>query len=210
MRTRIAILVLALALLGGCSRGKPARGPAPPDPLAAVPADDLFQRGVQFRRAGDFIRAEQYLAASRDRGYPEGKVIHELIGVCIDANRYQAALRYASPYLSRNPDDWTLRYLVGSLYLATGEAERARTELVRVTAQNPEAAEPYYLLALAYSERLDQPEQAAAAFEAYLARAPNGEHAAEARAWLDTAAEKKPAPQPAPTPTSPPEGEPTP
>ena len=69
-------------------------------------AEALFQRGVELHRAGDFIRSEQYLSAARDRGYDEGAVVRELIGVCIDGSRYQAALRHALPYLSDHPEDW--------------------------------------------------------------------------------------------------------
>ena len=184
MTTRIAPIALALALACGCASQAPPPTSAPGDPLATAPADDLFQRGVELRRAGDYIRAEQYLAAARDRGFEEERVVRELIGVCIDASRYQAALGHAAPFLSRHPDDWALRYMVGSLYLATGDAARALPELERVTSEHPEAPGPHYTLAVAYSERLDRPADATVAFRTYLERAPDGEHAAEARAWL--------------------------
>jgi len=184
MTARLTAIAIALALAAGCTNKAPARKTAPGDPLASAPPQTLFARGVELRAAGDFIRAEQYLAAARDRGFDAASVIHELVGVCIDASRFQAALRYAVPYLSRHPEDWALRYLVGSLYLAVGEATRARAELERVTVEHPDAPAPHYQLARAYSERLDRPKEASAAFRTYLELAPDGEHAAEARAWL--------------------------
>lgn len=184
MTTRLCSIALVISLACGCASQASPKEPAPADPLADAPAETLFQRGVELRRAGDFIRAEQYLAAARDRGYDEAKVVRELIGVCIDGSRYQAALRYALTYLSDHPEDWALRHLVGSLYLATGDLEHALPELQRVTAEKPNEPEPHYTLARAYAEELDRPEDASASFRTYLQLAPDGKHAAEARAWL--------------------------
>lgn len=184
MTTRLCSIAVLVALACGCASKAQPQAPAPADPLATAPAETLFQRGVELRRAGDFIRAEQYLAAARDRGHDEGLVIRELIGVCIDGSRYQAALRHALPYLSRHPEDWALRHLVGSLYLATGDLANALPELERVTAEQPQAPEPHYTLARAYADHFERPEDASASFRTYLELAPEGEHAAEARAWL--------------------------
>jgi len=181
---RSIAVTTALALACSCASKASPEAPRQGDPLTTAPPETLFQRGVELRSAGDFIRSEQYLAAARDRGYDEDKVVRELIGVCIDGSRYQAALRHAVPYLSRHPDDWALRHLVGSLYLATGDLAHAVPELERVTTEQPQAAEPHFTLARAYAERLDRPEEASANFRTYLQLAPEGEHAAEARAWL--------------------------
>lgn len=184
MRTYRFLVVVALALAGACAGRNTERVRVPGDPLAETPAATLFQRGVELRRSGDYVRAEQYLAAARDRGHDASAVVYELVGVCIDAARYRAALRYAVPHLERNPDDWALRYLVASLYLAVGETPRARDELERVVADRPDEPEPRFLLAIVWADYLQQPGAAAAHLEAYLALAPDGRHAAEARARL--------------------------
>lgn len=183
MSGRVICIALVTAALVSCG-GAPPPGPAPSDPLTGVSAAELFARGTELRQAGDYVRAEQYFAAAGDKGHDETEVVNSLIGVSIDAARYQAALRYALPYLERHPEDWALRYLVGSLHLATGEAARARTELQRTIASRPAEPGPHYLLAITFAEQFAQPEAAEAEFRAYLELAPQGPHAAEARAWL--------------------------
>ncbi len=180
-------LVLAAALALVACGGAPKRAAAPPDPLVEVSADELYRRGVEQHRAGDYVRAEQYLQAARDRGYDPDQVVSELIGVCVDASRYQAALRYALPHLDKHPDDWSLRYLVASLYLATDEPAQARAELERTIAKQPDQPGPHYLLGFTLAEKLNQPEAASRAYQRYLELAPEGEHAAEARDWLEAA-----------------------
>ncbi len=183
-----------IAILVSCG-GAPPPGPAPGDPLADVSAAELFARGTELRGAGDYVRAEQYFAAARDKGHDEGEVVGSLIGVSIDAARYQAALRYALPYLERHPEDWALRYLVGSLHLATGDAKRARAELERTIVSRPDEPGPHYLLGITFAEQFAQPEAARGEFRAYLELAPKGRHAAEAREWLAGAGKARPEPR---------------
>ena len=187
-----AVLITMLVSCGGA----PPPEPAPGDPLAEVSAAELFVRGTELRQAGDFVRAEQYFVAARDKGHNEGEIIGSLIGVSIDAARYQAALRYALPYLERHPDDWALRYLVGSLHLATGDAQRARAQLERAITSRPDEPGPHYLLAITIAEKFAQPEAAQAEFRAYLELAPDGRHAAEAREWLSGVGKARPLEKP--------------
>lgn len=176
-------------LLGAVACGPPpsAKEPATGDPVAAVSAEQLFRTGVALGQRGDHVRAEQYLVSAREQGYPEDEVLPALIQTCLAASRLQAALGYATPYLERHPHAWPLRYLVASIHLGLGHAERSREELEAVLDVAPDAPEPHFLLARVLRSHLDDPEAAAPHFERYLELAPNGERAAEARQALGEA-----------------------
>jgi predicted Zn-dependent protease len=172
---------LALCLLIGCAH---ATAPAPAgDPLAAISANDLFARGERYREAGDFVRAEQYVAAALERGYPEPEATSALIRICVEGSHLAAALRHARAHLVRHPDDWAMRYLVASLLHALDDDLAARSELERVVAQKPAEAKPRFLLAVVL-DHLGQAPAAEAELRRYLALAPSGEHAFEASARL--------------------------
>ena len=83
MSDRLA-LAMALALVAACAEG-PARptSPTPGDAIRNVPADELYRRGIALGHAGDLIRAEQYLAAAIDRGYPAEQALPPLLRVCV-------------------------------------------------------------------------------------------------------------------------------
>lgn len=172
-------LVLA-AGLAGCATG----APRAPDPALGETARDLFAEGLRAQRAGDGVRAEQYLAAAFEQGHPAHEVMPALLAVCIAADRYETALSYARARLLAAPEDWPLRYLVAALEVALGQAERARTELDELVAVDPTRAEPHFLLAVLARDHDRDAQAARRAFAAYLARAPAGRHAAEARRFL--------------------------
>jgi predicted small lipoprotein YifL len=65
----VFIVILAFAAVG-CVRKGPA-GQPPDDPIAEVPARDLFRKGLGHGRRGDLTRAEQYLSAALLKGYPK-------------------------------------------------------------------------------------------------------------------------------------------
>ncbi len=174
------ILVAALALAGcGATAGTETEHAA--DPLDGVAAEELYQRGLALSQAGDFIRAEQYLASAIDRGYPEDEGMPALIEACVQSSRLSAALAYAEPYLTRHPTHWALRLLVASIHMALGNHERARDELQRVLTDAPE--EPptaHYFLAVLSRDDLDDEAAAQEHFRRYLALAPEGPHREEA------------------------------
>lgn len=163
-------------------------------PLGAL---ELRARGIAALRAGDDVRAEQYLTLAMRAGAPESSVIAPLVQACAGGSRLQSALAHALPYLGRHPDAWRLRQLVAAIELALGRTQRAREELARVTRDHPHVAAAHYLLAVIARDQLGDAPAASAAFAAYLRDHPDGEHAAEARSWLRDQAGASPAAEPA-------------
>lgn len=186
MRRWVMRVLIGLALLSaGCattSQSAPARQPG--DPLAEVSGRELYQRGVALGEAGDFVRAEQYLAAAVERGYPQERVLPKLLQVCIGASRLRAALTYAEPYLVAHPNAWSLRYLVASIHLGLGQVDEAQQLLEQTVRAAPDRPEPHYLLAVLLRDERGDPGRAAEHFREYLDRAPaDGTHVEEARLW---------------------------
>lgn len=192
-----AALAIALALAAACAEA-PAKSPAgaPGDPLRSVPAAELYRRGIALGEAGDLIRAEQYLAAAIDRGYPAERALPPLLRVCLASSRLRAALSHAEPYLEAHPNAWSLRYLVGSIYLGIGNYEQARESLERVIADAPDQPDAYYLLGVVLRDGVGDRPAAARRFERYLELAPDGQHVSDAREALF--ALRRPAPPVAP------------
>lgn len=198
-------VVLGLAIMGvACGAPRPRVDAAPPtDPLEQAPPEQLFQTGLVLASRGSLVRAEQYIAASIDRGYPEERGLPVLLRVCIASSRYGMALSYAEPYLRRNPNAWALRFLVASVYLGMGHPERAVSELETVIQLAPDEAAPHYLLgALLRSELDDGTDRATQHLRRYLELAPDGPHAQEVAHLLTrtgavppTASEPSPEPE---------------
>lgn len=195
-------LALVLALVAACAEA-PARptSPTPGDAIRNVPADELFRRGIALGHAGDLIRAEQYLAAAIDRGYPAEQALPPLLRVCVASSRLRAALSHAEPYLQKHPDAWSLRYLVASIHLGIGNMEAARTSLERVITDAPDQPDAYFLLGVVLRDGAGDRPGAARRFERYLELAPDGAHVSEARAALMALRQPPPA---APAPPAPP------
>lgn len=181
------LLILGTGLLSvqvGCgSRMSADEPPAHSDPIAQVPANELYEQGVARAQRGDLGRAEQYIAAALSKGYPHGEALPMLLRLCVSANRYQHALRYARPYLQRYPGDWALRYLVASILVAMGHKDHAQEELREVLRAVPEEPGPHFLMAELM--RATSESQAREHYERYLELAPNGRNSAAARAALD-------------------------
>jgi Flp pilus assembly protein TadD len=163
-----------------------ADGPGPADPVTELEGQELFARAMSLAQGGDLVRAEQYIVASIQQGYPEDRALPALLRVCVAASRMRVALGYAQPYLQRHPDDWRLRYLVATIHHGLGNLEQAQEELLRVIEAAPNQPMPRYLLAtilVAQGEVSAGQEQAGH----YLRIAPSGEHARELEDLLDHA-----------------------
>ncbi|MBN1653747.1 MAG: tetratricopeptide repeat protein [Deltaproteobacteria bacterium] len=156
-----------------------------PDPLVDADALELFEMGYQFANRGDLVRAEQYLSAAIARGYPANRALPALIRICISESRLGAALKYAEPYLRQHPQEWRLRFIVSSVLLALGQADRARVELDRVIKESPNHAPSHYLLGVIYRDEYDDRDSARRHFTRYLEIQPDGLHGAEVRSWLE-------------------------
>jgi predicted Zn-dependent protease len=181
MRSRA--LLFSLFLLG-CGASA-ARRPPPPDPLDTISAEELFSRGVRLGQAGDFIRAEQYIAAAIDRGFSEDEAMPALMAACVQASRLSAALGYAEPYLARHPGAWSLRLLVASIHMGLAQPERARDELTRVLRDAPEEPpEAHYFLGVLHRDALADAAVSQQHFRRYLELAPQGSHRDEAISGL--------------------------
>lgn len=197
----LAALSYALSCVG-CGAAGTERAEAVPDPLDTVTADELYRRGAELAQAGDYVRAEQYLSAAIDRGYPEERAMPALMHVCVQASRLIAALEYARPYLARHPGEWTLRMLVASIHIGLEQHEEARDQLRRVLVDAPDEPHAHYFLGVLYRDRLDDMEAARNHFRQYLALAPDGDHREEALSALPPV--ERGVPQPV---SAPPDGE---
>jgi predicted Zn-dependent protease len=166
---------LMFALLGACAHGS--------QHAIAPSAAALYAEGMAQAQAGDFARAEQYLASAQRAGHDEQATSRALVAVCVRASRLRSALLYGRAALAHHPDDLALGRLVASLHWALGEPAAARDELTRILARAPDDPASHYLLALA----LDNAAEARNHYARYLALDPEGNHAEEARAALTTA-----------------------
>ncbi len=152
--------------------------------MSEVTAKSLFDRGLVAHRNGDSTRAEQYLAAALEKGYPAHEALPILVAACLQSERFDTALYYSRAHLTRNPNNASLRYLVASLHFAVGQDDRAQTQLEQVIDEAPQLAEAHFLLGLLAHERLRDPRLARRALNKYLALAPHGAHSAEAKSML--------------------------
>lgn len=146
--------------------------------------EKLLARGRVFASVGDHTRAEQYFAAALDGGADPQVVLPLLIRVCLAEQRYRAAVAYSEPYLRKHPDDFRLRFVVGSLYAAVGETDTARDHLKQVAQQKPDYAEVHFAMGMLALEGDSDRVAADQHFREYLRLDPDGEHAAEAKGYL--------------------------
>lgn len=170
-------LALTICLLGACAaREKP--------PERAPTGEELLERALSYASHGDDLAAEQYLHTARAAGVSEPRVVREMVRVCVGANRLEHALQHATLYTERHPEDREMRHALASIYFAKGDALSARSELEQLVLEWPDAAESHFLLALILREQYADLAGARRSMESYLALAPDGAHADEARAWI--------------------------
>ncbi len=169
---------IAVLLLAGCAAH------APPPAAPQTSSAEFYERGITAAQRGDSVRGEQYLALALAGGYRPEHTFQQLIILCLDAERYEAALLHARARLLDAPDDWRLRYLIATLHLALEQYRRAEEQLSILIQERPSVAAPYYLLALAARDGEGDAKRTKRYFRAYLRREPEGERAKEARRYL--------------------------
>jgi tetratricopeptide (TPR) repeat protein len=188
LRARLASCA-ALAVMG-CATTQSNRETESPEVRAEVERmrrirwEQLANDGEGAATAGDFTRAEQYLAAALQRGAPPERILPRLLRVCINAHRYRAAVEYARPYLAGHEDAWALRFVVASIHVGLNEPLTASRHLELVLRYNPSHAESEFLLGSLLRDDLQNPAAADVHFRRYLELAPDGEHASAARAGV--------------------------
>ena len=180
IRLTNALQTLACAALA-CGACAGPRAVAPHDPFAGTTPAELERRGLALARAGDDVRAEQYLVTAIERGLPEERAIGPLLQVCVGASRYGAALHHARHFRDHHPDAWQPGLVVVALEGAIGDADQARADLEQLVARWPAEPEPRFALAEAYADDGDR-RLAAREYGRYLELAPGGAHASTARA----------------------------
>ncbi|MDO4795312.1 MAG: tetratricopeptide repeat protein [Brachymonas sp.] len=70
----------------------------------------------------------------------------------ITTKNYAAALQEADSYLANNPRDPQMRLLRSRVLVAQGKTDEARNQLLTITQEYPEIAEPYNNLAVLYAQ----------------------------------------------------------
>jgi tetratricopeptide (TPR) repeat protein len=183
---RVGVPCLLLVAVG-CSSLPPASPPASPEMIEQQRADiarSLVETGRAVAAQGDSLRAEQYFRAALDAGAPAGDVLPLLIAVCVKGQRYRAAVADTEEFLRQHPNASRLRFVLASLLTGLGDFPAAVDELVRLVSAEPDHVLGHYALAVLYRDRLHHAERADQEFRTYLALAPSGSHAEEARASL--------------------------
>lgn len=185
------LVPLLLGVLGlGCAASAPSRGtdtaPASAHGNRRPRAESLVQAADRFARRGDSIRAEQYLLAALEQGAPEAEIVPQLVVLCVEASRLRAAVEYAEDYLRSHPGDVSLRFLMGTTLVALERPDAARVALEEVLRLRPDHASAHYVLGSLLLDSLGRPERAEFHLRRYLELAPDGAHAAELRAWLQS------------------------
>jgi hypothetical protein len=171
--------------LSACGASQPMRRP-PEDPLLSAPHEGLFAKGVAFARRGDLTRAEQYLSAALLRGHARRPTVIALVRVCVAASRMRVAAHHAESYLREVPDDASMHYIAGTVYVALDQDRAARDHLLAAIGSPRPVSEAAVVLA----EITDSPDRRRELLALYLQRQPEGRLAARAQRELALLAEE--------------------
>lgn len=190
-------LGLLLTVLVGC--GRPGRAAFPetePGEERAKAAARLVDEGRVYADAGDALRAQQYFAAGLKAGADERIVLPLLLRACVTERNYRFAAEVAEAALARRPADAHLRFLTGAIHGSLGDTTRARGYLERAARELPKEAEIQFSVGVFFRDDANEVGLADSYFRRYLALAPEGSHAEEARGSLMERLEHPPTSQP--------------
>jgi len=129
-------------------------------------------------------RAEQYYMAALSMGGEEGKLVRKVVSVCASDGRYPVAVKYATDFLAKHPEDAQMRFTAGALEAAAGDVAAARVSFERVVVEQPDLAEAHYALGMLLRERHEANAEADTQLRTYLALEPRGRYAEAAHASL--------------------------
>ena len=144
----------------------------------------LVRQAEAFAANGDFSRAQQYFAAAIAAGGKSSAILPQLLKACIAAGDLRLATEYAENELARSPDDAHLRFLVGALEAQIGNRSVARKHLVQAAKELEKDPNVQFSVATFFRDDVQDRIEADPYFRTYLALAPLGEHAPEARGSL--------------------------
>jgi tetratricopeptide (TPR) repeat protein len=171
-----------MALLGACAAPQTQVDTAetPAHRARAAQAELLGQSQV-FARAGDWMRAEQYVALALEQGADSARVTRLLVDACVRGQRYRAAAEHAERHLRSHPGDSQLRLVYALLLLGLDQPTSAARELEQLLTLEPANAVAHFVLGSLQREHVRDPVSADNHFRAYLALAPQGAYAERAR-----------------------------
>ena len=122
---RTFLTLLSLCLLAACAQ----RGPVKTAEALPPAHVDLAARGRELAKAGDYVRAEQYLAGALEAGGEVDAILPALLRVCVASERYEAALAYTERYEPEASDSPELELVLAALQLGLGQVENERRSL---------------------------------------------------------------------------------
>lgn len=198
MVRKLSIATRAQALASSLLFMLLACGPQPEQsttPKGRVPenAAEMFQLGELYAERGNYLRAEQYMAAGIQGGYDDPQAIHQLLEVCLEGSFLRSGIEHARSHLNRHADDMEVRLSLAALYYGVGDLDPAREELELVLERSPDNANAHYLAGIvAASSGQSSWPRARAHWEKYLELAPDGPRAIEVELKLR---EIRPAPK---------------
>lgn len=176
------VLVLSLLALSACA-GSLANQPKKKEGLTS---EQLLEVASLLEQSGDTVRAEQYLRSALKEGADEKTILPRLLRLYVSDGQLRLAIDLAEQSLRQDPADVTLRLFLGALQTAVGADLLAVEQYERVITADPKNAEAHFALATLLHDGTGGRDRADEHFRAYLALAPAGEHAAEARGLLLT------------------------
>jgi len=176
------ILATISCMAAACAGGLP--GPQSPGAPPGPSGQELLQMADALASSGDHVRAGQYLIAAQTRGISDRQVIGRLLKLDAAGGQYRLGIEHAEAYLQAHPSELSVRQCLASFHLAIGETAEAAREYARVLERRPNNAEAHFALATLLREAGIERARMDKHYRAYIALAPQGRHADEARAEL--------------------------
>lgn len=180
MKVQVVIMPLWFAAISCAAPAATMR----PESQHTLTGDQLLAIAEVAERGGDHLRAQQYLQTALNIGVDPERVLPQLLHLYIADGQYRLAIDMLQHQLRTHPQQSRLRLLLADLYAATQLTAAAVDEYERVLTAAPDSARAHYALATLLHDAGYERARADQHFRAYLASAPTGPHADEARSLL--------------------------